>query len=171
MESFEEGGELRGRFPWKALLAKVAVVGGGTVDRTTEIELADNLGRVEAEDLLHGGENLRIRQRTRAKSVEVQAGRLRVANGVGKLEFAAFSGASGDNNNNSPAFAVPMRSKLARCDSRGSLSTTMDSRPCHDAVCTSAGRGGVAHPSSTSAAENASTIRPRAINRPANVKA
>jgi hypothetical protein len=40
----------------------------------------------------------------------------------------------------------------------------MASRPCQDALCKLAGRGGVAHPSNTSAAKNASTMRPRAIN-------
>ena len=78
-------------------------MGRSAVDRATEVELADDLGGVEEEDLLHRGEDLLVGDLARTEGVEVDAGRLRVADGVGDLQFAAFGGAGRDDVLGDPA--------------------------------------------------------------------
>ena len=68
--------------------AEVAVVGRLRINRAEQIELLDDVGRLEAEDLQHRAFDFLLVDRCRAEGVDVNADRLRMADGVGKLNFA-----------------------------------------------------------------------------------
>ena len=65
LKELEESGRLVGHgfiglFPRQALLAEVAVVGRRAINRAQQIEVGDDVGRLEAENFLHGGSDLLV---------------------------------------------------------------------------------------------------------------
>jgi len=98
-ESFDgsfEGGRFVGDFPRETGLAEVAVVGRFAVDRTEQVELLDDRGRLEAEHLLDGGGDDLVGDDPRAKRVHVNAHGVRVADRVGELDLDLFGELGGD---------------------------------------------------------------------------
>ena len=66
----------------------MTVVGGLAIDRTQQLELLDDVGRLEGEDLEDGGEDFLIAHGAGAEGVHVHAHRQRVADGIGELHLA-----------------------------------------------------------------------------------
>jgi hypothetical protein len=91
---------------WIVDLAEVTVVGGLGVDRAEEVELLDDVGRLEGEDLQDGVEDLVVADRAGAEGVDVDAHRLWMADGVGELNFAAGGEAGGHDVLRNPAAHV-----------------------------------------------------------------
>ena len=67
----------------------MAVVGGLRVDRTAQLELADDLGGLEAEGLLHRGLDGLLGNRGGAEGVDVDRDGIGMADRVGELNLAA----------------------------------------------------------------------------------
>ena len=74
----------------------MAVVCGFAVNRAEEVELFDDVGGFEAEDRFDGFFNFFLVDFVSAEGVDVDADRMRVADGVGELDFATVSKAGGD---------------------------------------------------------------------------
>ena len=84
----------------------MAVVGGFEVDRTQQVELADDVGWFEGEDLLNGGEDGGIGGGAGAEGVDVDTDWLRMADGVGELDLAFRGQSGGDDVFSDPAAHV-----------------------------------------------------------------
>ena len=64
------------------------VIGRLFVDGTQEVELRDNVGRLEAENFPYRLFDFLLRNFRRSESLNRDAERLRIADGVGDLDFA-----------------------------------------------------------------------------------
>ena len=84
----------------------MTVVGGLRVDRAEEVELLDDVSRLEGEHFEDGGEDLVVADGAGAEAVDVDAHRKRVADGVGELHFALRGEAGGDDVLGDPAAHV-----------------------------------------------------------------
>src|SRR6185295_2458645 len=95
---FERGGFV-GSLPCDAIeiinLAKVAIIRGLGIDRAQEIQLSDDMGRLETEDSANGLLNGFIADFARPKSIHTNRDGIRMANGVGELNFGARGQARG----------------------------------------------------------------------------
>ena len=72
------------------LAAHVAVGGELAIDRTGQLEVADDGRRAQVKHLLHGRGDLRVRHGARALRVDEHAHRFGHADGVGQLHEAAL---------------------------------------------------------------------------------
>src|SRR6185503_6884107 len=89
---FECGGFV-GAFPGDAIeivdLAEMSVVGRFGIDGAKEIELPDNGGRLEVENFLNCGGDSFLAHQSGAEGIDGHGDWIWMANGVGKLNFAA----------------------------------------------------------------------------------
>src|SRR5690606_746886 len=88
------------------VLAEVAVVGRSGIDRAEEVQLADDVGRLEREHLEDGREDVAVGAGPGAESIDVDADRAGVPDRVGKLDFALPGEAGGDDVFSDPAAEV-----------------------------------------------------------------
>ena len=72
------------------LLTEVTIVGRLPIDRTAELQLADDLGGFESEGLSDRHLNGLFRNRGCTEGVDVDGDRIGMSDGVGELHFAAF---------------------------------------------------------------------------------
>src|SRR5690348_9216136 len=81
LDGFEQGVDLVGRFPGEVLvaLAEVTIVGGLAVNRAAEIELIDDVRRLEAEHLVDGANDFVVRNGVCAEGFNVHADRVRMS--------------------------------------------------------------------------------------------
>src|SRR6185503_20151400 len=98
--------EQRGLAVLLRLAAEVPVRGRRTVDRLAQIERRDDAARREVEDLADGAHQLALRDRGRPEGVHHHAHRLRHADGVGQLHFAAARQLRGDDVLRDPARGI-----------------------------------------------------------------
>src|SRR5665647_3872415 len=89
------------RFPSEVFvaLAEVAVVGRLAVNRAEQVQLLDDVRRLEAEHCAHGLLDLLVGDAVhrRAERIDADADRFGMADGVGKLDFRARGDACRDN--------------------------------------------------------------------------
>src|SRR5205085_803543 len=77
-------------------LAEMTVIGRFAVDRTQQVQLLDDVRRLEAEYLEHSLFDLLVRYLSSADRLDQHAHGFRKTDGVGKLDFTALGQASGD---------------------------------------------------------------------------
>ena len=128
-----------------SLLPKVTVVGGLAVNRAAQIELVNDVRRLEAEYLVDGLDDLLIGNLAGAKRVHIHADRVGITDGVSELHFALVGELGGDNVLRNPAAhvsgaAVHLRRIFA--GERAAAVTTRTAVAVHDDL--AAGQTGVA---------------------------
>ena len=98
LDSLFEGRCFVGLFPGELGLgtAEMAAAGGFAVDRPTQVEVLDDPGRGQREELSDQVGDLGVGDLAGAEGVDVDADRLGNADGVGELNLASLGQAGGD---------------------------------------------------------------------------
>src|SRR5262245_48376465 len=95
-----EGGGLVGAFPGDRVevvdFSEVAVVGRLRIDRAQQVQLLDDIGRLEAENFAHGEFDAFVGNLAGAESSHANRNGLRMTDGVGELNFRARGEAGRD---------------------------------------------------------------------------
>src|SRR3546814_17640226 len=117
-------------FPYTTLFRSEVPVGGGLgIDRAQQVEVADDGGRAEVEDLEHGFLDLLVRNGAGAERLDEDTDRVGLADGVGALPLAPTGPSRGDDVLCDPAHAVSSRAVDLRRDLAGAPAPTVTGPP------------------------------------------